>query len=73
MGDCVHVYGVLLVGVSLKSVGWLMLCVLYPTQCEIQIFFNPGEKNKKTQILQKHSILKKQYFTFSSFDIVLLN
>ena len=27
MGDCVHVYGVLLVVVSSRGVVWLMLCV----------------------------------------------
>ena len=71
MGDCMHVYGVLLVRVSSRGVVWLV-CVFN----QAHVPSPKGKKGKKLQKLQQLKIeikLKKHFFAFSSLDLVFIN
>ena len=50
MGDCVHVYGVLLMGVLSRWVVWLMLYVFNQAMFPLR---GEEEKEKKLQKLKK--------------------
>ena len=64
MGDCVHVYGVLLVVVFSRGVVWLMLCVFD----QAHALSNEGKKKiiQKLQNQQQKQANKKNKQTITS-------
>ena len=59
MGDCVHVYGVLLVGVLSRGVVWSMLYVFNQANVASP---EGGKKRKKNNYKNYKNLIKKNHF-----------